>query len=85
MHPQWQQRFYEGRVAFRFPLVFSGVANVREWWDEPAACFRIEVDVANKLLGRLFGYRGSFTVDERPCRTAEIPADVQPVRDEQRE
>jgi hypothetical protein len=28
------QRFYEGPVAFRFPLFLSGVANVREWWDE---------------------------------------------------
>jgi hypothetical protein len=45
-----EQRFYEGPVAFRFPLIFSGVAKVREWWDEKAACFRIEVHVANKLL-----------------------------------
>jgi hypothetical protein len=80
-----EQRFYEGRVAFRFPLIFSGVANVREWWDEEAACFRIEVDVANKLLGHLFGYRGSFTVEERPCPAADIPADVLPVREEHRE
>ncbi len=79
------QRFYEGPVAFRFPLIFSGVANVREWWDEGAACFRIEVRVANELLGPLFGYSGSFTVEERPCPAGAIPADVRPVREEHRE
>lgn len=80
-----EQRLYEGRVSFRFPLVFSGVADVREWWDEGAACFRIEVHVANKALGPLFGYRGSFTVEERPCPAGDVPADVQPIREEHRE
>jgi hypothetical protein len=80
-----EQRFYEGPVAFRFPLVFSGVANVREWWDEAAECFRIEVHVAHTVLGPLFGYRGSFTVEERPCGAADIPPDVRPLREEQRE
>ena len=80
-----EQRSYEGPVAFRFPLIFSGVADVREWWDEARACFRIEVHVANKLLGPLFGYRGSFTVEERPCLAGDVPADVRPIREEHRE
>ena len=80
-----EQRFHEGPVAFRFPLLLSGVAEVREWWDEAAACFRIEVHVVNKVLGPLFGYRGSFTVEERPCPAADIPADVLPRREERRE
>lgn len=80
-----EQRFYEGHVAFRFPLALSGVAHVREWWDEAAQRFRIEVHVANRLLGPLFGYRGSFTVEEHPCRADEIPVDVLPVREEPRE
>lgn len=54
------QRLYEGPIAFRFPMVFSGIANVKEWWDEDAECFRIDVDVANKLLGPLFGYSRFF-------------------------
>jgi hypothetical protein len=29
-----EQCLYEGRIAFRFPILLSGVANVREWWDE---------------------------------------------------
>lgn len=76
------QRFYEGPVAFRFPLLLSGVADVREWWDEDAERFRIEVHVANSVLGPLFGYRGSFTVTERPCTETDIPIAVQPLRTE---
>jgi hypothetical protein len=80
-----EQRFYERRLAFRFPLVFSGIADVREWWDEDTQRFRIEVHVSNKVLGPLFGYRGSFTVAEHPCTDEDIPIDVRPVRDEIRE
>ena len=80
-----EQRFFEGPVSFRFPLLFSGIANVREWWDEDEECFRIKVHVANRLLGPLFGYRGSFTVTERRCTDAEIPLDVRPLREELRE
>ena len=80
-----EQRFYEGPVAFRFPLALSGVATVKEWWDEDAERFGIEVRVANKLLGPLFGYRGSFTVAEHPCPDADIPTDIRPIREERRE
>jgi hypothetical protein len=80
-----EQRFYEGQVAFRFPLLFSGVAEVREWWDQTSDRFRIEVKVSNPVFGPLFGYRGSFTVVERPCSPEEIPLDVRPLREEQRE
>src|SRR3712207_2486739 len=31
-----EQRFYEGGVAFRFPMLASGYADVHEWWDEDA-------------------------------------------------
>jgi hypothetical protein len=61
------------------------VPNVREWFDDATQRFRIEVHVANQLLGPLFGYRGSFTVDERPCTAEEIPIDVRPIREEARE
>jgi hypothetical protein len=80
-----EQRFYEGRLAFRFPLAFSGVADVREWWDESTERFRIEVRVTNKVLGPLFGYRGSFTVTEHRCTAEEIPIVVRPIREEYRE
>ena len=80
-----QQRFYERRVGFRFPLLLSGVADVREWWDDEIERFRIEVRVTNRLLGPLFGYRGSFTVVERVCSADDIPGDVLPRREEARE
>ena len=80
-----EQRLYEGRIAFRFPMTFSGTANVREWWDETDQRFHIDVNVSNRVFGPLFGYRGSFTVVERPCTRDEIPLDVRPLREERRE
>ena len=80
-----EQRFYEGPIAFRFPLLLSGVAEVREWWDEAIQRFRIDVKVHNRLFGPLFGYRGTFTVAERPCQLSDTPLDVRPLREEPRE
>ena len=69
-----EQRFHEGRIAFRFPLLFSGVADVREWFDEDDGLFRIEVHVTNKLLGPLFGYRGAFSVPSTYAPTVTFPS-----------
>ena len=62
------QRFYEGPIGFSFPMLFSGVADVCEWYDDREQKFRIEVNVTNKAWGRLFGYKGSFQVEWRPIR-----------------
>jgi hypothetical protein len=78
-----EQRFYEGPLAFRFPLLLSGVAEVRESFDESSGRFRIEVNIANRRWGPLFGYRGAFDVEYRAV--SEVPADVKPVREEGRE
>lgn len=79
-----EQRFYEGPLAFRFPMLFSGIAEVREWYDERARCFRIVVDVRNRVWGPLFGYRGSFEVEW--VRAGDgAPAHVLPRRTERRE
>jgi hypothetical protein len=80
-----EQRFYEGPLGFRFPLFFSGVADVCEWYDDAAGKFRIEVRVANRFWGPLFGYRGTFDVEWRPTRPGDVPADVKPRREERRE
>jgi len=80
-----EQRFYEGRLGFRVPMLFSGVADVREWWEESSQQFRISVSVSNPVFGKLFGYRGRFTVTESPCAGGQIPRDVLPVREELRE
>lgn len=80
-----EQRFYEGAVAFRFPMLFSGVANVCEWYDDALGRFRIEVDVRNPRWGPLFGYRGTFDVEWRPAPRGSIPTGIMPRREERRE
>jgi hypothetical protein len=79
------QRFYEGPFGFSFPMLFSGVADVCEWYDDREQKFRIEVNVTNKTWGRLFGYKGSFQVEWRSIHPAEIPADILPYHTEARE
>jgi hypothetical protein len=79
------QRFYEGVVGFTFPLLFSGVAEVREWYEDSDQRFHIEVNVVNPTWGPLFGYRGAFDVEWLKVTRAEIPVDLLPVRCERRE
>ncbi len=77
------QRFYEGMIGFRFPLFFSGIADVCEWYDDTMQKFRIEVNVHNRTWEKLFGYRGTFDVEW--YETTQTPIDILPVRYEQRE
>jgi hypothetical protein len=80
-----QQRFYEGIIGFRFPLLFSGIADVCEWYDDAAGRFRIEVSVTNQIWGRLFGYEGSFDVEWVPTTAEQIPEHAKPRREQRRE
>jgi hypothetical protein len=77
------QRLYEGPIGFSFPLLFSGVADVHEWYDDAAHEFRIDVAIRNRRWGRLFGYRGRFQVEWR--KIGDVPRDVLPRRVEPRE
>lgn len=79
------QRFYEGPIAFRFPMLFSGIAEVREWYDDDMKCFRIHVDVRNRVWGKLFGYSGTFNVEWKRLESGNTPAHVLPIRQERRE
>ena len=79
------QRFYEGPLGFTFPMLFSGVADVHEWYDEKTQRFRIVVDVHNKTWGPLFGYRGSFDVDWLKVDGVTVPDHIMPYRQERRE
>jgi len=79
------QRFHEGPISFSFPLLFSGIAKVCEWYDDHAKCFRIEVNASNRTWGPLFGYSGSFQVEWLQIPPASIPADILPHRVEQRD
>jgi hypothetical protein len=78
------QRFYEGPLGFSFPMLFSGVADVCEWYDDQIQRFRIEVVVQNRAWGRLFGYKGNFQVEWRSV-DASVPETVLPRRTEARE
>jgi len=78
------QRFYEGPVGFNFPMLFSGIADVCEWYDEATNRFKIDVRVHNRAWGNLFGYRGSFEVAYKAL-DGGIPAHVRPLREERRE
>jgi hypothetical protein len=80
-----EQRFYEGPIAFRFPLFFSGIADVCEWYDDASGRFRIAVHVHNSTWGPLFGYEGSFQVEWLPVRQGQLPPHIKPLREERRE
>jgi len=77
------QRFYEGPLAFRFPMLFSGRAELRESFDDDAGVFRVRLEVRNRVFGFLFGYEGEFrcTFPE----ASDAPARLKPVRHESRE
>lgn len=77
------QRFHEGPIAFRFPMIFSGVAHLTEHFDDERGVFVIDLEVRNRLFGFLFGYRGEFTC-EYPEAT-DAPATSKPYREERRE
>lgn len=76
------QRFYEGPVAFRFPMLFSGRATLRERFDETDGRFHVDLRVDNDRFGYLFGYRGSFTCEWMPA--SDAPAHLKPRRHERR-
>lgn len=79
------QRFYEGVVGFSFPLFFSGIADVCEWYDDADQRFHIDVNVHNRTWGPLFGYRGAFDVEWRQVEPNSLPAHLRPMRTERRE
>jgi hypothetical protein len=79
------QRFYEGAIGFRFPMLFSGVADVCEWFDDATGKFRIEVNVTNRAWGKLFGYSGAFDVEWLAMTSDQVPAHAKPQREEPRE
>lgn len=80
-----EQRFYEGRLAFKFPLFASGVADVVEWYDDETEEFRIRVDVKNEYFGLLFSYRGKFQAEFFDIDSDNVPPFVKPLREERRE
>jgi hypothetical protein len=76
------QRFYEGPLAFRFPMLFSGRARLHERYDDRDGLFHIDLQVHNDRFGFLFGYRGTFTCEWMPA--SDAPARLKPRRHEAR-
>lgn len=76
------QRFYEGALGFRFPLLFSGRARLEESFDDATGLYGIRLEVRNRVFGFLFGYEGTFAC-EFPDAT-DAPARLKPVRHERR-
>jgi len=76
------QRFYEGPIAFRFPMLFSGRATLHEWWSDDDQAFHVDLEVHNRVFGFLFGYRGSFTCEWTSATDA--PERLKPRRTELR-
>jgi len=76
------QRFYAGPFGFRFPMIFSGRALLRESLDDDAGVFRIRLEVRNRVFGFLFGYEGAFRCTFPDA--ADAPQRLKPVRHELR-
>ncbi|MDY0908920.1 DUF4166 domain-containing protein [Microbacterium sp. CFBP9034] len=76
------QRFYEGPLGFRFPMLFSGRAELRERYDEDRGVYSVQLEVRNRFFGFLFGYEGEFRC-EFPDAT-DAPSRLKPLRHERR-
>jgi hypothetical protein len=77
------QRLYEGPISLRIPLILSGVALVREAYNDEQGAFEIDVQVNNRLFGHIFGYKGVFTLTQTDC--PQVPPAALPKRVEKRE
>lgn len=73
-----------GPLVLPVPAAATGTAVVTEHYDDQAERFRVAVTVANPLLGRIFGYWGSFTVSYVNVAEHGVPATVRPRREEAR-
>ncbi len=79
------QRFYENKINFNFPNLFTGNAEVNESYDEKNDQFNISVKVSNNTFGAIFGYKGFFKAEFKKIEADQIPAYAKPLREESRE
>lgn len=77
-----EQRFHEGPLHFRIPMLVTGTAEVRESFDDELGRFRIDVEVTNHRFGPLFGYHGTFACSYP--ESGAVPDAVRPVREQAR-
>lgn len=76
------QRFYEGPIGFRFPMILSGRATLHEYFDDADQQFHVDLEVHNHRVGFLFGYRGAFQCEWMPA--SDAPERLKPRRHERR-
>ena len=62
-----------GDRYLRLPAVMAAGGTLRDRYDDDAGEFRVAAEIANPLVGPVFGYRGSFDTEFR-----EVPADRRP-------
>ena len=79
------QRLFLPLFTLRFPQILSGVAYVRESYNEQEDRFEIDVDIRNSLFGTIFGYRGWFNLEMIECSRENIPEDALPLVESSRE
>jgi hypothetical protein len=79
-----EHRLHEGPLSFRIPGLVTGVATVRESYDEQTGRFRIDVRVVNRRLGPVFGYHGTFAARYAQTTAQDVPVNVKPRREEAR-
>ncbi|MFU8829857.1 MAG: DUF4166 domain-containing protein [Phycisphaerales bacterium] len=60
------QRVHTRRLACRFPRIMSGDAIVTERYCDRSDHFEIDVEIRNPIVGMLFAYQGSFTLEQAP-------------------
>lgn len=80
-----RQRFYEGPVAFSFPPIGTGTADLYESYDEARGVYTIQMQVRNPYFGFLFGYKGEFSCEFPAVVGDAMPGHLKPVREEIRE
>ena len=79
------QRFYEGPIAFVFPKLFTGSAEVGECYDDSEQKFKIDIEVKNEFWAPCFGYSGTFAAEYKRVSPDVAPTEVKPLREERRE
>jgi hypothetical protein len=54
------QRFVMGHLEIPILRLLEGVVTVEEGYDDAREVFTIQVDIRNRIVGRLMAYEGEF-------------------------
>jgi hypothetical protein len=54
------QRIIVGNLEIPIPRLLEGVVIVEEGYDDAREVFTIQVDIKNRIVGRLMAYEGEF-------------------------